>query len=88
MSIRARAICPGFRLRYTPVPFPERLGWGLPGSAIEIGDNVCVGANCTILKGARIGSGSIVATGAGVLGGEDPERSLLAGNPAKVVKTL
>ena len=85
---QVEAICSGFRPRYAPVPFPERIDWAFPGSAIEIGDDVWVGANCTILKGARIGSGSIVATGAVVLAGEYPPRSLIAGNPAKVVKTL
>jgi acetyltransferase-like isoleucine patch superfamily enzyme len=55
---------------------------------VEIGDDVWVGANATILKGARIGSGCIVASGAVVLAGSYAERSIIAGNPARVVKTL
>lgn len=55
---------------------------------IEIGDNVWVGANVSILKGAKIGNGCVIATGAVVLKGEYPEKSILAGNPAKVVKTI
>jgi acetyltransferase-like isoleucine patch superfamily enzyme len=69
-------------------PYSERFDWAFPGSAIEIGDGVWEGASCTILKGARICSGSIVATGGVVLWSEHPEWSLLTGNPAKVVKTL
>lgn len=59
-----------------------------PGTAIRIGNDVWVGANVTILKGANIGDGSIVASGAVVLAGTYPPRSLLAGNPATVVKEL
>lgn len=85
-------ICEGFRPRFAPLPSAggprEAFHWEFPGSAILIGDDVWVGANCTILKGARIGSGCIVATGAVVLAGEYPDRSLVAGNPAKVVKAL
>jgi acetyltransferase-like isoleucine patch superfamily enzyme len=71
------------------VPRPvEKLDWAFPSAPIEIGDDVWLGANTTILKGARIGAGSIVATGSVVTAGEYPPRSVLAGMPAKVVKTL
>ena len=62
--------------------------FSFPCNPVVIGDDVWVGANVTILKGARIGSGSVVATGAVVLKGVYPEKSLLAGNPAKVVKII
>lgn len=62
--------------------------WNFPGREIVIGDDVWVGANATILKGARIGNGCIIGTGSVVLKGEYPDRSVLAGNPARVVKTL
>ncbi len=54
---------------------------------IEIGNNVWIGWNCTILKGVNIGSNSIVAAGSVVLAGKYPQGSLLAGNPAKVIKS-
>lgn len=56
-------------------------------SKIVIGDNVWVGWGCTILKGVSIGNNSIVAAGSLVLKGDYPANSLIAGNPAKVVKT-
>lgn len=54
---------------------------------IFIGDDVWLGANCIILKGAQIGEGSIVAAGAVVFKGTYPAKSILMGNPARVVKT-
>ena len=58
-----------------------------PGE-IRIGDDVWIGAGVIILKGVSIGHGSIVAAGAVVTKGEYPDRSILAGNPAKIVKSI
>lgn len=55
-------------------------------SKIKIGDNVWIGWNCTILKGVEIGDNCIVAAGSVVLAGSYPAGSLLAGNPAKIIK--
>lgn len=55
---------------------------------IKIGDNVWIGWNCTVLKGVQIGDNSVVAAGSVVLKGEYPAYSLIAGNPAKVLKVL
>lgn len=54
---------------------------------IIIEDNVWVGERASILKGVRIGKGAIVAMGA-VVTKDVPEYSIVAGNPAKVVKYL
>ncbi len=55
----------------------------------EVGDDCLIGMGSTILSKARIGSGSIVAAGAVVLGGSDiPPRSLVAGVPAKVRRSV
>ncbi|RZG76958.1 acyltransferase [Acinetobacter sp. WCHAc060025] len=55
--------------------------------AIKIGNNVWIGWNCTILKGVVIGDDCIVAAGSVVLAGSYPKGSLIAGNPAKVIKS-
>ncbi len=55
----------------------------------DVDDDCLIGMGATILSKARIGAGSIVAAGAVVLGGaEIPPRSLVAGVPAKVKRTL
>jgi acetyltransferase-like isoleucine patch superfamily enzyme len=59
-----------------------------PSDEIVIGDNVWVGANASILKGANIGDNCIIATGAIVLRGTYEANSILAGNPAKIVKKI
>ncbi|MGL4653372.1 2,3,4,5-tetrahydropyridine-2,6-dicarboxylate N-acetyltransferase [Cetobacterium sp.] len=52
---------------------------------VIVEDDVMIGANAVVIEGVRIGKGSVVAAGAIVL--EDvPAGSVVAGNPAKVVK--
>ena len=72
-------------LQVTGKPF---LFSSVKNARIKIGNNVWVGWNCTILKGVQIGDNTIVAAGSVVTSGVYPENSILAGNPAKVVKTL
>jgi maltose O-acetyltransferase len=50
-----------------------------------IEDDVWIGANVTVLPGRRIGTGSIVAAGA-VVAADVPPYSVVAGNPARVIK--
>ncbi|WP_428469875.1 acyltransferase [Photobacterium minamisatsumaniensis] len=52
---------------------------------VIIDHDVWIGANCTILPGVTIGSGSIVAAGS-VVTKDIPENSFCAGVPAKVIK--
>lgn len=54
---------------------------------IEIGENVFIGCNCLILKGAKIGSNTTIGAGS-VVAGSIPENCVAAGNPAKVKKML
>ena len=57
------------------------------GCVIE--DHVLVGMNATILTGAKIGRGSIIAAGALVLENQViPPNSLVAGMPGKVRRTI
>ncbi|MCI4371221.1 MAG: gamma carbonic anhydrase family protein [Thermoplasmata archaeon] len=54
-----------------------------------VGDDCLVGMNATINSGAIIGDGSLVASGAVVLeSAEFPGRSLVAGVPAKLIRSV
>lgn len=53
---------------------------------IVIGDHVWIGINATILKGVHIGRGAVIAAGS-VVTKDIPERSLVGGVPARVIKT-
>ena len=50
-----------------------------------MGNDVWIGAGATILPGARIGDGVIVGAGA-VVGGTVPPYTVVAGNPARVIR--
>jgi acetyltransferase-like isoleucine patch superfamily enzyme len=55
-------------------------------AAVEIEDRVWIASNVTILKGIRVGRGSIVAAGA-VVTKDVPARSLVAGVPARIIRS-
>ena len=77
--IDAQALAPYFRDR---PPRPK-----LKTVPVKIGDNVWIGMNAVILKGVTIGDNSIVAAGA-VVTKSIPANTIVAGNPAAVVKTF
>ncbi len=52
---------------------------------IHIGDHVWIGQRAVILKGVTIGSGAIIAAGS-IVTKDVPSHSVVAGNPAKVIK--
>ena len=54
---------------------------------IVIKRNVWIGAAATILPGVTVGENSIVAAGA-VVSGDVPSNTIVAGVPAKIVKTI
>lgn len=54
---------------------------------IVIEDNVWIGANCFILKGVTIGAGAIVGAGS-VVNQDVPCNSIVAGNPAVLIKSF
>ena len=54
--------------------------------SISIGDDVFIGANSLILKGTKVGDRSVIGAGSVVVGIEIPPDSLVAGNPAKVLR--
>ena len=56
-------------------------------SNLVVGDHVWIGYNATILKNAKISSGSIVGTNSLVAGKFDEEESvIIAENPARIIK--
>ncbi|MEN9826764.1 MAG: hypothetical protein RI953_2509 [Pseudomonadota bacterium] len=89
---QVKSICRKFYPKFGAVrDFSEQENetrWIAPTDPVLIGDDVWLGANCTILKGARVGDGCIVASGSVVTGGEYPPRSIIAGNPARVIRRL
>lgn len=54
---------------------------------VIIGNDVFIGCNSLILKGTMIGDRSIVGAGS-VVSGEFPADVMIAGNPARVIKTI
>lgn len=54
---------------------------------VVIGDDVWIGANCTILPGVTIGSNVVVAAGA-VVTKDLPSNCIAAGVPARVTRHL
>lgn len=55
--------------------------------SVRIGDDVWIGGNCTILPGVTIGNNVIIAAGA-VVSKDVPDNCVVAGVPAKIIKTL
>ncbi len=56
-------------------------------AAVRLGDNVWVGRSATILPGVTIGDHAVVAAGA-VVTEDIPARTLVAGVPARPIRTL
>ena len=54
---------------------------------IIIGDHVWIGKNVTIMKGVTIGDGAVVGAGS-VVTKDVPFNTVVAGNPAKPIKTI
>ena len=60
-------------------------GWSKSNNYVIINDDVWIGANSVILPGVTIGIGAVVAAGS-IVTKDVPEYSIVAGNPAKVIK--
>ena len=52
---------------------------------VVIGDNVWIGDKVTVLPGVTIGDGAVIAANA-VVTKDVPAYSVVAGNPAKIIK--
>jgi acetyltransferase-like isoleucine patch superfamily enzyme len=55
---------------------------------VVIGDDVLIGTNVIVLKGVHIGDRSVVGAGAVVTLKDIPPDSVVAGNPAKIIRTM
>ncbi len=65
------------------------IGHGAIIHGAQVGENVMVGMNAVVMDDVKIGAGSIIGALAFVPAGTDiPPRSLMVGNPAKVVKVV
>jgi acetyltransferase-like isoleucine patch superfamily enzyme len=60
---------------------------GIGRAAVWIGDHCWIGTNSLVMKGVRIGPGSVVAAGSVVVS-DVPPFTVAAGNPARVVRSL
>ena len=69
---------------YETLDTPIRLQ-GVTRKGITIGSNCWIGSKVTILDGVSIGSGCIIAAGA-VVTKSFPEKSIIGGVPAKLIK--
>ena len=81
-------ISPSFRkqMRLTPAGDDMRMWKHSANAPIIIGENCWIGANVRICKGVKIGDNSIVAA-CSVVTKDVPANCIVAGNPAKIVKT-
>lgn len=55
---------------------------------VVIGKDCFIGCNVIILKGTTIADGCVIGAGSVVYGNYDEKNSIIAGNPAKIVKKL
>ena len=54
---------------------------------VRIGDDCFIGTGSILLKGTVLGKNCVVGAGS-VVHGEFPENSVIAGNPARIIKQL
>jgi len=73
-------------MRKTPSGSFERSWQNSDNAPIIIGRNCWIGENARICKGVSIGDGSVIAANA-VVTKDVPSNTIVAGNPARVVKT-
>ena len=59
----------------------------IPARPIVIGKNCFIGCNALILKGTELGDGCVVGAGA-VVAGTFEANSVIAGNPARIIRKL
>jgi acetyltransferase-like isoleucine patch superfamily enzyme len=79
------AISWGVRIMDTDIHRLRRDDDASPHSPVYIGKDCWLGTNATILKGAQLGDGSVVAAGA-IVTSKVPPHSLVSGVPARIMR--
>lgn len=70
-----------------PLDVEDRIGGEEYAFPVTIGDNVWIGGGVTIIGGVTIGKNAVVAAGSVVIRDVPPD-TLVAGNPARVIRKL
>lgn len=70
-----------------PVNAEERAAGWEAGDPVHIGDDVWIGAGAIVLAGVTVGSRSVIGAGA-VVTRDVPPGVVVAGNPARVLRTI
>lgn len=66
---------------------PVSPGQVIPVEPVTIGRNVWIGARAMVLAGTQVGDHAVIAAGS-VVRGNVPARAIVAGSPAKVIRTF
>lgn len=82
MSPRVSIYSENHNFSETEIPMIEQ---GVTRSFVKIEDDCWIAANAVILAGVTVGKGSVVAAGS-IVTKDVPPYSIVAGNPAKIIK--
>ena len=77
----------GFYTANHPINTEERNKGIENAKPINIGNNVWIGGNVTVLSGVNIGDNVVIGAGSTVVG-DIPSNSVAVGNPCKAIRTL
>jgi acetyltransferase-like isoleucine patch superfamily enzyme len=72
-------------LSHYVIPLPQEQRYAGEKTDTYIGDNCLIGVGAIILPGIRIGNEAVVGAGA-VVTKDVPSNTIVAGNPAKIIK--
>lgn len=74
-------------LRLVPGRAPRQAAAPVPARPVHIGNNVWIGFEACVLPGVTIGEGAVVGARS-VVAGDVPPYTVVAGNPARVIRQL